>query len=92
MLALHAQGIYPSQNKVADLLSDPNLLFQPEAKAIWRALCRELHCSRKNKSACDIASATKLLVGTAELSALHYFGAPARCPEATSRSGRMEVE
>jgi hypothetical protein len=33
MLALHAQGIYPSQNKVADLLSDPNLLFQPEAKA-----------------------------------------------------------
>jgi len=42
MLALHTQGIYPSQNKVADLLSDPNLLFQPEAKATWRALCREL--------------------------------------------------
>jgi len=51
MLALHAQGIYPSQNKVADLLSDPNLLFQPEAKATWRALCRELGWDRKNKSA-----------------------------------------
>jgi transcriptional regulator with XRE-family HTH domain len=32
-LALHAQGIYPSQNKVADLLSDPNVLFPSEAKA-----------------------------------------------------------
>jgi transcriptional regulator with XRE-family HTH domain len=41
-MAIHAQGIYPSQNKVADLLSDPNLLFQPEAKATWRALCQEL--------------------------------------------------
>ena len=47
MLALHAQGIYPSQNKVADLLSDPNLLFQPEAKATWRALCQELGWDRK---------------------------------------------
>ncbi|TMC22835.1 MAG: TniQ family protein [Chloroflexi bacterium] len=42
MLSLHAQGIYPSQNKVADLLSDPNLLFQPEAKATWRTFCQEL--------------------------------------------------
>ena len=41
-LTIHAQGVYPSQNKVADLLSDPNFLFQPEAKATWRALCREL--------------------------------------------------
>ena len=49
-LALHAQGIYPSQNKVADLLSDPNLLFQPEAKATWRALCQELGWDRKNES------------------------------------------
>jgi transcriptional regulator with XRE-family HTH domain len=48
MLALHAQGIYPSQNKVADLLSDPNLLFQPEAKATWRALCQELGWDRKH--------------------------------------------
>ncbi len=48
-LALHAQGIYPSQNKVADLLSDPNLLFQPEAKATWRALCQELGWDRKSK-------------------------------------------
>lgn len=41
-LMIHAQRVYPSQNKVADLLSDPNFLFQPEAKATWRALCREL--------------------------------------------------
>jgi hypothetical protein len=46
-LALHAQGIYPSQNKVADLLSNPNLLFQPEAKAIWRTLCQELGWDRR---------------------------------------------
>ncbi len=49
-LALHGKGIYPSQNKVADLLSDPNLLFQPEAKATWRALCQELGWDLKNKS------------------------------------------
>jgi len=46
-LALHAQGIYPSQNKVSDLLSNPNLLFQPEAKTIWRALCQELGWDRR---------------------------------------------
>jgi hypothetical protein len=50
MLALHAQGIYPSQNKVAELLSDSNLLFQPEAKATWRALCRELGWDRGSKA------------------------------------------
>ena len=50
-LAIHAQGIYPSQNKVADLLSDPNVLFQPEAKATWRALCRELGWDRGRTSA-----------------------------------------
>ncbi len=49
-LALHAQGIYPSQNKVADLLSNPNLLLQPEAKATWRALCRELGWDRGRTS------------------------------------------
>jgi len=49
-LTLHAQGIYPSQNKVAGLLSDPNLLFQPEAKVTWRALCQELGWNRKNES------------------------------------------
>jgi transcriptional regulator with XRE-family HTH domain len=49
-LAIHAQGIYPSQNKVADLLSDPNLLFQPEAKATWRALCQELGWDRNRAS------------------------------------------
>jgi transcriptional regulator with XRE-family HTH domain len=50
-LAIHAQGIYPSQNKVGDLLSDPNLFFQPEVKAIWRALCRELGWDRGRNSA-----------------------------------------
>jgi transcriptional regulator with XRE-family HTH domain len=50
-LTIHAQGVYPSQNKVADLLSDPNVLFQPEAKATWRALCRELGWDRGNSPA-----------------------------------------
>jgi hypothetical protein len=50
-LALHAQGIYPSQNKVADLLSDSNLLFQPEAKATWRTLCQELGWPQGRRSA-----------------------------------------
>jgi transcriptional regulator with XRE-family HTH domain len=49
-LAIHRQGIYPSQNKVADLLSDPNVLFQPEAKATWRMLCRELGWEQKHTS------------------------------------------
>ena len=51
ILAIHAQGIYPSQNKVADRLSDPNLFFQSEVKAIWRALCRELGWDRGRNSA-----------------------------------------
>jgi transcriptional regulator with XRE-family HTH domain len=50
-LALHTQGIYPSQNKVADLLSDPNVFFQPEVKEVWRALCRELGWDRGRNSA-----------------------------------------
>jgi transcriptional regulator with XRE-family HTH domain len=49
-LTIHAQGIYPSQNKVADLLSDPNVLFQPEVKATWRTLCRELGWDRGHTS------------------------------------------
>jgi transcriptional regulator with XRE-family HTH domain len=53
-LTLHAQGVYPSQNKVGDLLSDPNWLFQPEAKATWRALCRELGWERDTLPLCDI--------------------------------------
>jgi len=46
-LAIHAQGFYPSQNKVADLLPDPNVFFQPEAKAVWRDLCQELGWDRE---------------------------------------------
>lgn len=49
MLTLHAQGVYPSQNKVSDLLSDPNALFEPEAKSTWRTLCQELGWDRRNK-------------------------------------------
>jgi transcriptional regulator with XRE-family HTH domain len=48
ILAIHTQGVYPSQNKVADRLSDPNLFFQPEVKAIWRAQCQELGWHREN--------------------------------------------
>jgi hypothetical protein len=60
-LALHSQGVYPSQNKVADLVSDPNLLFQPEAKATWRTQCRELGWDRGNK-----ADLRKTYVGPAQ--------------------------
>jgi transcriptional regulator with XRE-family HTH domain len=42
VMAVHAQGFYPSQNKVADLLSDPNLMRMPEAKAAWLDARREL--------------------------------------------------
>jgi AraC-like DNA-binding protein len=47
VLSFHVQGIYPSQNKVSELLSDPNLLFQPEAKATWRILVRGLGWDRQ---------------------------------------------
>ena len=50
MLTLHEQGVYPSQNKVADLLSDPNVLIRSDARAIWHALCRELGWDRENSS------------------------------------------
>ncbi len=42
VLALHAQGIYPSHRKVIDLLANPKLLRHPEARATRRVLCREL--------------------------------------------------
>ncbi len=47
-LMLHAQGVYPSQNKVSEQISDPNFLLQPEARATWRALCQELGWHREN--------------------------------------------
>jgi AraC-like DNA-binding protein len=45
-LALHAQGVYPSQNKVGEMLSKPNIFFQPEARAILHDLCHELGWDR----------------------------------------------
>jgi transcriptional regulator with XRE-family HTH domain len=42
VITVYAQGVYPSQNKVADLLSDPNLMRMPEAKAAWLEARREL--------------------------------------------------
>lgn len=51
ILLIHAQGIYPSQNKVGELLSDPNFLLQPEARATWRALCQELGWHQENSPA-----------------------------------------
>lgn len=50
VLTLHEQGIYPSQNKVGELLPNANVLFQPEASATWRTLCRELGWDRGNKA------------------------------------------
>jgi len=39
--AVHAQGIYPSQNKVGALPSNPNTVFHGEAKSARHALGRE---------------------------------------------------
>jgi DNA-binding phage protein len=50
-LMLHAQGVYPSQNKVGEQISDPNFLLQPEARATWRTLCQELGWHRENSPA-----------------------------------------
>jgi transcriptional regulator with XRE-family HTH domain len=50
ILTLHAQGVYPSQKQLSKLLSDPNVFFQPEVKATWRALCRELGWNRRHTS------------------------------------------
>ena len=42
VLALHAQGVYPSHRKVIDLLANPKLMRHPEARAFRLALCQEL--------------------------------------------------
>jgi transcriptional regulator with XRE-family HTH domain len=42
VLALHAQGVYPSHRKVSDLLANPKLLRHPKARAFRLALCQEL--------------------------------------------------
>lgn len=49
-LKLHAQGLYPSQKKLAPLLSDPNVFFQPEIKAVWRTLRQDLGWDRRRTS------------------------------------------
>lgn len=50
-LALHAQGVYPSENKVSALLSNPNVFFQSDARALLQALRRELGWDRRNSAA-----------------------------------------
>jgi transcriptional regulator with XRE-family HTH domain len=42
ILAIYAQGAYPSGNRVADLLSSPRDFQMPEARAIWRETLQEL--------------------------------------------------
>jgi hypothetical protein len=42
VIALHAQGIFPSHRKVRTLLSLPSFMRQPEASAAWHAARREL--------------------------------------------------
>lgn len=42
VLALHAQGVYPSHRKVTDLLAHPTLLRHPKARAFRLMLCQEL--------------------------------------------------
>jgi hypothetical protein len=47
-LALHAQGVYPSQNKVGEMLSNPSVFLQPEARATLHGLWQELGWDRAN--------------------------------------------
>lgn len=42
VLALHAQGIYPSHSKVTDLLSNPTLMRHPKTRAFRLMVCQEL--------------------------------------------------
>jgi hypothetical protein len=42
VIDLHAQGIYPSQRKLRQLLSDPNCLLDPEVRSAWYSICQEL--------------------------------------------------
>ena len=42
MLALHAQGIYPSTYLMSSLLSDLHIMRKPEGQATWYAVLREL--------------------------------------------------
>ena len=42
VLALHAQGIYPSHRKVVERIAHPTLMRHPEARTFRLALCRDL--------------------------------------------------
>jgi transcriptional regulator with XRE-family HTH domain len=42
VLALHAQGVYPSHRKVIGQIAHPTLLRAPKARAFRLALCRDL--------------------------------------------------
>jgi len=42
VLALHAQGVYPSHRKVIEQIAHPTLLRAPKARAFRLALCRDL--------------------------------------------------
>jgi transcriptional regulator with XRE-family HTH domain len=40
--SLYAQGIFPSRSRVFNMLSDPNRVFEPEARKAWHTARREL--------------------------------------------------
>jgi hypothetical protein len=40
--SLHTQGIFPNQNLVSSMLTDPNWMIMPEARVAWHAARREL--------------------------------------------------
>lgn len=42
VLALHAQGVYPSHRKVVERIAHPTLMRHPEARAFRLTLCRDL--------------------------------------------------
>ena len=42
VMALHAQGVYPSHRKVLERIAHPTLMRDPKARAFRLALCRDL--------------------------------------------------
>jgi transcriptional regulator with XRE-family HTH domain len=50
VLALHAQGVYPSHRKVIKRIAHPTLMRAPKARAFRLALCRDLGWNWRNKA------------------------------------------
>lgn len=42
VMSLHAQGIFPSQRRLRQVLLDPNCLLDPKVRSAWYSMCHEL--------------------------------------------------